>query len=91
MPVTVTITLTDEQEAYARSLVSAGGFEDIDGVVGVGLEQMRQRHGTHPPDEDSLRRLLAERMKGPFIPVEEFTQEMETMLAEEMASRDVSG
>jgi antitoxin ParD1/3/4 len=87
MTVTVTITLTDEQEAYARWLVEEGIGDDLQSAVKGSLYH---RRATHQSDTENLKTLLEERRKGPFISPEEVERETEAMLAQEMAPRDVS-
>ncbi len=93
MPATLTVDLTEEQEAYARSLVEAGAFPSVDAVLHHSLDKLRldeERNRYHGMTQDELRTLLEERRKGPFISMEEFTRLTDEMLDEEMNARAVS-
>lgn len=71
MTVKTSISLTDEQEAYARSLVAGGRFPSVSAVLQRGLDMLRRDDESHQAEIDALRVLIVERRSGPFVPLEE--------------------
>lgn len=93
MPATLTVDLTEEQEAYARSLVEAGAFPSVDAVLHHSLDKLRldeERNRYHGMTQDELRALLEERRKGPFISMEESDRRMKAMFARKRREHGLS-
>ena len=67
MTIKSSISLRDDQHAFARSLVEEGRFPSVSAVVQQGLDLMRQRDADTQADRAALRALLEERMSGPFL------------------------
>jgi len=85
MTVKTSISLPDQQEAFARRMVEEGRYSSVSAVVQHGLELLR--HETEMKDAElaALKALLEERRKGPFMSKEEFQEQVETMLAAKKA------
>lgn len=75
MTVKTSISLTDEQDAYARTLVAQGRYPSVSAVLQRGLEMLRRDNETHSAEIQALRALIAERRLGPFVPLEESEEE----------------
>ncbi len=88
MSVKASISLTDEQEAFARELVRAGRFSSVSAVVQHGLEMLRRETELHEAERDALRALLADRRAGPFVDVEEGRARTRAMLAAKRGERE---
>jgi len=88
MTVKASISLTDEQEAFARELVRAGRFSSLSAVVQHGLEMVRRETALHDAELEALRQLLTERRAGPFVDVEDGRARTSAMLAAKRAGRD---
>lgn len=71
MTVKMAISLTDEQHAYARSLVADGQFASVSAVLKYGLELLRQRADSHVARSTALRALIDERRAGSSLPLED--------------------
>ena len=69
------ISLTDEQEAFARRLVEAGRYSSLSAVLHQGLEMLRRDTERHEAEVEALRALIEERRKGPFIDIDTFEAE----------------
>lgn len=69
------ISLTDEQEAFARRLVEAGRYSSLSAVLQQGLEMLRRDTERHEAEVEALRALIEERRKGPFIDIDTFEAE----------------
>jgi antitoxin ParD1/3/4 len=76
----MSISLTDAQEAYARSLVERGVYPSLSAVLQQGLELLRARAEMEEAELAALRALLDERAKGPFISMEEGRRQVERMI-----------
>lgn len=80
------ISLTDEQHAFARSLVESGRYATLSAVLQQGLDLLRQRTETEEADTEALRELLSRRSKGPFISEAEMEKRINAMIARERAA-----
>lgn len=67
MTIKSSISLRDDQHAFARALVEGGRFPSVSAVVQQGLDLLRQQDADAQADRAALRTLLAERVSGPFI------------------------
>lgn len=71
MTVKMAISLTDEQHAYARSLVADGQFASVSAVLKHGLELLRQRADSHVARSTALQALIDDRRAGSSLPLED--------------------
>ncbi len=85
MTVKTSISLTDQQEAYARSLVESGRFSSLSAVLQSGLELLRAETEAKDAELAALRALLDDRAKGPFISANEFSERVEQMIERKRA------
>src|SRR3546814_15171073 len=67
MTVKTSISLTDEQEAYARSLVETGQFPSLSAVLQRGLDMLRRDGEQRTAELDAMRALIDRRRAGPFV------------------------
>ncbi|MBB4062937.1 type II toxin-antitoxin system ParD family antitoxin [Gellertiella hungarica] len=81
MTVKTSVSLPDQQEAFARRMVEEGRYSSVSAVIQQGLELLR--HETEKKDAElaALKALLDERSKGPFLSKEESRQQIEDLLA----------
>lgn len=68
MSVKSSISLTDQQDAFARSLVESGRYSSMSSVLQQGLELLRQKTETEAVETAALRELVQRRLKGSTIP-----------------------
>ena len=61
------ISLSDDPDAFARSLVETGRFPSMSAVLQQGLDLLWQQHADAQADRAALRALLTERASGPFV------------------------
>lgn len=73
VPVTIktSISLRDDQHAFARALVESGRFPSLSAVLQQGLDVLRQQEADGEADRLALRALLQERAQGSFISAHE--------------------
>ncbi|MEH6411183.1 MAG: type II toxin-antitoxin system ParD family antitoxin [Hyphomonas sp.] len=67
MTVKSSISLTDEQDAFARQLVEKGRFPSVSAALQQGLELLRLRFENDALEREALRTLLIERQRGKFL------------------------
>jgi antitoxin ParD1/3/4 len=67
MTVKSSISLTDEQAAFARQLVEKGRFPSVSAALQQGLELLRVRFESDELELEALRTLLLERRSGKFV------------------------
>ncbi len=58
MTVKTSISLTDEQEAYARSLVERGRYSSLSAVLQHGLDMLRRDDEAHASKIQALQELI---------------------------------
>jgi len=67
MTVKSSISLRDDQHAFARTLVESGRFPSVSAVVQHGLDLLREQDSDSQADRTALKALLAERAAGSFV------------------------
>ena len=66
MSVKSSISLTNQQDAFARSLVKSGRYSSLSSVLQQGLELLRQKTEAETVETEALRELLQRRLKDPM-------------------------
>jgi len=89
MTLKTSISLTDEQAAFARALVEDGRYASLSAVIGQGLDLMRAKSSAEEAETAALKALLAERQKGLFVSAEDFGTRLDQLIAKKRA--DVAG
>jgi antitoxin ParD1/3/4 len=79
MTVKSSISLTDEQHAFARDLVTAGRYPSVSAVVAQGLELLKARTEAELMELEALKLLLEERRRGAFISTDEMKKQLAAM------------
>jgi antitoxin ParD1/3/4 len=82
MTVKSSISLTDEQDVFVRSLVTAGRYPSASAVLQRGIDLLRAQMEAEEADVAALREILRERVEGPFISSEEVRARTEAMIAQ---------
>ena len=67
MTVKTSISLTDQQDDFARSLVREGRFSSLSSVVQQGLDLLRDKTEAKNLETEALRILLRERQSSDFV------------------------
>jgi antitoxin ParD1/3/4 len=75
------ISISAQQEAFARALVEEGRFASLSAVMQHGLELLRAETETREAELAALRALLAERAEGDFVTIAEGRAATEAMIA----------
>ena len=87
MTAKTSISLTDDQEAYARALVESGQYPSLSAVLQRGLEMLRRDSEMHDAELQALRSLIDQRRSGPFVDLDEGEAETRAMLARKRKAR----
>ncbi len=90
MTVKSSISLTDEQHAFARLLVDTGRYSSVSAVVQQGIEQLRQRLEVEDLERRALYEILSRRRSGEFVGADEMDERLSRMLAEKRRVHGVS-
>lgn len=67
MTVKSSISLSDDQHAFAKALVDDGRFSSVSAVVQQGLDLLRQQDEDIRLERAALRQLLLQRSEGYFV------------------------
>ena len=80
MTVKTSISLTDQQIAYARGLVERGEYSSVSAVLQRSLEMLRHENEAREAEMALMRKLIAQRRRGQFITLEEAERRTLAML-----------
>ncbi|TCN30215.1 type II toxin-antitoxin system ParD family antitoxin [Sinorhizobium americanum] len=80
MSVKSSISLTDQQDAFARSLVKSGQYSSMSSVLQQGLELLRQKIEAEAVVTEALRELLQRRVNSPMISTAELESRVDAMI-----------
>ena len=82
MTVKSSISLSDEQHAFARALVEAGRYSSVSAVLQQGVDLLRQRMEAEEAETVALRALLSRRREGAFVDAEGMDARLAAMIAD---------
>lgn len=89
MTVKSSISLTDEQHAFARQLIATGRYTSLSAVLQQGIESLRERIDAEALHTAALRELLSQRRKSEFIATQEMRSRLVEMIAEKRSAHDL--
>ena len=81
MTVKSSISLTDEQYLYAKTLVDAGRFPSVSAVLQQGVELLRQQGENETLERAALAEILRHRRAGKFVSSTKMDDRLVRMLA----------
>lgn len=87
MAVKASVSISEQQDEYARRLVEEGRYSSLSAVMQRGLELVREEHEMKDAEIGAMRALLKERADGPFIGMEESRTRLEDMIARKRSER----
>ena len=85
MSVKASVSISEQQDVFARKLVEDGRFSSLSAVVQQGLELLREATELKEAELEALRALIAERRAGEFLNLEESHKQIEDMIAAKRA------
>ncbi|TIX87460.1 type II toxin-antitoxin system ParD family antitoxin [Rhizobium sp. P44RR-XXIV] len=80
MSIKSSISLTDQQDAFARSLVDAGRYSSLSSVLQQGLELLRQKTEADAAETEALRTVIQRRLEGSKISATDMGDRIEDMI-----------
>ena len=86
MTVKSSISLSDQQDRFARSLVESGKYPSLSSVLQHGLELLRQKTEAEELEMAALRQLVDQRLTGPRVPSADMDTRIEQMIAQKLQS-----
>ena len=90
MTVKSSISLTDEQHAFAKALIEAGRYASLSAVLQQGVELLRQRTDAEDVEIAALRALLSHRREGEFVSGEQMDTRLAKLIAERRRAHGIS-
>lgn len=87
MSVKASVSISEQQEAFARGLVGDGRYASLSAVVQRGLDLLREEIEAKEAERVALRALMRERADGPFVTLDEGRRDTEAMLAAKRRAR----
>ena len=91
MTVKSSISLTNDQHAFAKTLVEAGRFPSISAVLQQGVELLRRQMETEALEQAALAEGLALRRGGKFVSVAKMDDRLTRMLTRKRQAHGVRG
>lgn len=85
MSVKASVSISDQQDSFARKLVEEGRYASLSAVVQRGLELVREETELKDAELEALKALFAERRAGAFLNPDEGLQQIEEMIAAKRA------
>ena len=80
MTVKSSISLTDEQHSFARTLVEAGRFPSVSAVLQQGVDLLRRQMEDEALERAALAEIMQQRRSGEFFSVNEMDDRLLRML-----------
>ena len=90
MTVKSSISLTDEQHAFAKSLVDDGRYASVSAVIQQGIHLLRQRLDVEDLERRALCEVLSRRRAGEFVGAEEMDDRLTRMIGRKRRAHGVS-
>jgi antitoxin ParD1/3/4 len=90
MTVRMTISMPDALAEMVERLVAEGKYASHSDVIRDGLRALEARTAEHEARIAAIRENLQERLKGPFVSMDEGTRLLEQWRTERQAARDAA-
>ena len=86
MSVKALVSISDQQDVFARKLVEEGRFSSLSAVVQHGLELVREEAELRAAELAALKALTSERQAGDFLTLEESRRRTQELISSKKAS-----
>lgn len=80
MTVKSSISLSDDQHSFARTLVESGRFPSVSAVLQQGIELLREKVEDEALERAALAEILGERRSGPFVSADKMDARLSRMM-----------
>ena len=91
MTVKTSISITDQQEAFARALIDEGRYPSLSAVVQRGLDLLRSQTDAEEAVTDALRELVRQRRGGTFVSPADMKGRVDRMIERKRRGHGVEG
>lgn len=91
MTVKTSISITDQQEAFARALIDEGRYPSVSAVVQRGLDLLRSQTDAEEAVTDALRELVRQRRGGKFVSSSDMKSRVDRMIQRKRREHGVEG
>lgn len=91
MSVKASVSISEQQDAYARDLVKQGRFASMSAVIQQGLDLLRKQEETELLEAAALRVILEERVGGRFVSSTDFAKQADQMLDQKRRNLALDG
>lgn len=91
MGVKSSVSLSDQQDAFARRLVEQGRYSSVSAVIQNGLDLLRQRTEAEEVETAALKALLLARSQGDFVSAPDMEGRIAAMIDKKRRSARVGG
>lgn len=82
MSVKASVSISEQQDAFVRSLVDRGRYPSASAVIQQGLELLREQTEMKDGERALMKALLEERAGGDFVTVDEGRTRTEALIAQ---------
>ena len=90
MTVKTSVSLTEEQHAFAKALVESGRYGSVSAVIQQGLDLLRRRIVVEDLERRALHEVMSRRRAGRFIGAEEMDDRLSRIIAGKRRDHGVS-
>lgn len=90
MAVKSSVSLTDEQYAFARTLVETGRYASFSAVLQQGVDLLRRHMDAEELELAALREILTRRRDGAFVSAERMDSRLAEIISRKRRAHDVS-
>ena len=80
MTVKSSISLSDDQHSFARTLVESGRFPSVSAVLQQGIELLREKMEDEGVERAALAEILGKRRSGPFLSADKMGARLSRMM-----------
>ncbi|MBI3503282.1 MAG: type II toxin-antitoxin system ParD family antitoxin [Proteobacteria bacterium] len=91
MTVKSSISLTDDQHSFAKTLVEAGRFPSVSAVLQQGVEILRRQMENDELERTALAEVLARRRAGKFVSGAKLDDRLDRLLTRKRQAHAVRG
>ena len=91
MTVKSSISLTDDQHSFAKTLVDSGRFPSVSAVLQHGVEVLRRHIENDELERTALAEVLARRRADKFVPAAKMDDRIERLLIRKRRAHAVRG
>lgn len=91
MTVKSSISLTDDQHSFAKTLVEAGRFQSVSAVLQQGVELLRLQMESDAQERAALTEVLSQRRVGKFISATKMDDRLDRMLTRKRKTHAIRG